>query len=326
MTVLSTVKNYLLYWGKNLMAMVTGIIVLAVCFTLYPIANAATNSSVSVIAVSPPTFDLSANPGDLLNESIKVDNTTSSQQNIVVSLENFVPLGTEGQVNVTNQANQYSLISWIKVTPTSASIPPEGSQIFNYSINVPQNAEPGGRFGSIVFSTAPSSSANGSSVTVTQRIGDLVLLRIAGQADENAVVRSFKANTNDKQYNNDISLTALIANTGNVQVKPIGDITISNMYNHQVASLRFPSEYILPGASRTFATPWKHGFLFGQYKANMTVLYGLSNKILSVSTSFTVIPWHIIFIGLAIVILVGGLLWLGRKRLLRAARILFGKE
>jgi hypothetical protein len=289
-------------------------------------ATSNVSGSVSSLAVSPPTFYLSANPGDTLSESIRVENITPVIQHISVSLENFVPLGTEGQVNITNQTNRYSLISWISVNPENAAIAGYGTQIFNFKINVPQNAEPSGKFGSIIFSTSPNKLGNGSSVSVSQRVGDLILLRIAGKADENIFVKKFSVKTGGNLPSNSLSLTALVSNIGNVQVKPIGYITIRNMFGTQVAEIPFPGEYILPSAERNLTTFWKHGLLFGQYRATITALYGLSNKILTASTTFVVIPWSLIIIILVIGLVVGSLLWLGRVRIKRAVKILLGKE
>jgi hypothetical protein len=289
-------------------------------------ATSHVSGTVTSLAVSPPTFYLSANPGDTLSESIRVENTTPIVQHVSVSLENFVPLGTEGQVNITSQANEYSLISWIRVNPENATITGYGTQIFNFTINVPQNAEPSGKFGSIVFTTSPNKLGNGSSVSVSQRIGDLILLRIAGKADENIFVKNFNVETGNKLPSNRLSLTALVSNIGNVQVKPIGYINIRNMFGAQVAQIPLASEYILPGAERSLTTYWKHGILFGQYRATLTALYGLSNKILTATTTFVVIPWSLIAIVLAIVIVLCSIVWLGRVRIKRAIKILFGKE
>lgn len=278
------------------------------------------------LSVSPPTFDLTANPGDTLHESIRIENTTQYPQSVSVRTENFVPLGTEGEVNITKQANQYSLIDWIKISPVKATIPAYGSMPFNFTVRVPANAEPGGKYGSVVFSTA-ASSAKGSAISVSQRVGSLILLRISGQANENAAVKSFRALPGYGNHPNTVGLIALIQNLGNVQVKPTGYLTIDNSFDNQaVTKINFNSRYVLPGASRSYVQTWRHGFAFGHYTADLALVYGLSNKIILAKTSFWLIPWRIIIISVVIIVFLAYLIWRGRKRLGLAVRVILGKE
>lgn len=301
------------------------VLVLIIVATLGMGISHADANNVTSLVVSPPTFDLSANPGDSLKESIRVDNITDKTLTISASLESFVPLGTTGAVNLTNKSNPYSLISWINLSPRSATIAKKSSQTFQFTINVPKNAEPGGKFGSIVFSTG-AANATGSNISVSQRVGSLVLLRIAGHANEAANISNFTVNTGYKKTAHTIAFTPLIRNFGNVQVKPVGAITITDMFGNKIGNVAFDSKYILPGASRSFTELWHHGFLIGHYNANLTLLYGSSNKIMTASVGFVTIPWAFVSVVLFIVGLVGFLLWKGRRRISKALRILFAKD
>ncbi len=285
----------------------------------------ALSANASTLVVSPPTFDLTANPGDTENESIKVENVSSKPISVATKVEDFVAVGTQGAVNLTTQSNHYSLTSWVDVTPSSVTIPAKSSTIFNVVINIPSNAEPGGKFGSIVFTTG-SQKTSASTIAVAQQVGSLILLRIAGKADENATITSFTANTSVKGQQSTIEFSALIKDLGNVQVKPVGYISVNNMFNHKLITIPFDSKYVIPGASRQFPEYWHHGFLFGKYYANITLLYGTTNKIMSDSVSFWVIPWKLIIIVLAAVIVVGFLIWKVRRRIAKSIKILFGKE
>lgn len=282
-------------------------------------------SNATSLVVSPPTFDLTANPGDTQTESIRLENITNLPLPVTTSLESFVPLGTSGAVSLTPESSQYSLVSWISLTPRSTTIAPKSSATFQFTITVPINAEPGGKFGSIVFSTG-STSQSASSIGVSQRVGALVLLRVAGSANEQAKISNFQADLSYHKIKNTISFSTLVADTGNVQVKPIGNIVITNMFGHKVANIPFDSKYVLPGASRSFTSLWHHGFIFGRYTANQTLLYGTSNKIMTATTSFISIPWKLIITVLVLMVVLIFILWKGKTRLGKALSVLFGKS
>ncbi|HEX5455991.1 MAG TPA: DUF916 domain-containing protein [Candidatus Saccharimonadales bacterium] len=309
---------------KHLLFTTLAVCLLAVVGLPLKSIAATDNTDKTSLAVSPPTFDLSANPGDTLHDSIKVQNITDKTVDINTSIKNFVAVGTEGEVGLTDQNGQYSLAKWIHVTPSSAVLQAKESKVFNFTVDVPKNAEPGGKFGSIVFSTTHGASG-ASAVGVSQQIGTLLLLRIAGDAKEQASISSMLADHTSQ--NDTVTYKTLISNEGNVQVKPIGSITITNMFGKKVATIPFGGKYVIPGAKREFINQWQHsGMLIGKYTATLTLLYGTKNMTLTSSVSFISIPWKMLGIILFIAVIIGLMLWKARNRLKRAFRILFEKE
>src|SRR3989344_2318523 len=69
-------------------------------------------------AVSPPTFELSANPGDTLSNVVRVENLSDSELTIEMDTRNFTAYGEEGAVGLTDEESGFSLASWIAVPPT----------------------------------------------------------------------------------------------------------------------------------------------------------------------------------------------------------------
>jgi hypothetical protein len=69
------------------------------------------------ITITPPKYELFANPGDQVVEQIKIKNDSDSPQTYEVIIEDFTSTGEEGQVtlNDTTQSNtQYSLAQWLE--------------------------------------------------------------------------------------------------------------------------------------------------------------------------------------------------------------------
>lgn len=279
------------------------------------------------LAISPPTFELAANAGDVLKNSLRVDNIVDIPLEVSVDARNFTALGEEGGINLTPaEEDDYSLASWISVTPEKVTIPAHESKTFEYTITVPQNASPGGRFGSIVFQTAPSTALSGQSgVAVSQEVGTLVFVKIAGDVTEKASVAGFTT-LNNLHNKGPVDFDIRVKNDGNVHFKPKGTITISNFFGKQIATIPINEQNVLPGAIRKMDASWGSGMLFGRYNATLSLVYGKDGQVITASTAFWGFPYKLMGIVLLILLLIGAALYPLRHRIWRAFKILFGKE
>jgi hypothetical protein len=283
------------------------------------------SSSPSGLAVSPPTFELSANPGDTLRNSLRVDNVVNEDIAVSVDVRNFTALGEEGGIDLSQEEGQFSLASWTSVTPKQVTIPAHGFVTFNYTIAIPANAPPGGRFGSIIFKTTPKPVTKGSGVAVGQEVGALVFLKIAGDVSEKATIATFKPRSTINE-GGPVYFDVRTKNNGNVQLRPTGTVTITNIFGKKVATVPVNEENVLPGAIRKAEAKWNSGVLFGRYNATVSLVYGSERQVLTASTAFWGFPYKIIGIMLLIVAALGGLIYPRRKRLGRAFKILFGRD
>src|SRR5690348_4078168 len=152
---------------------------------------AQTSISASKISISPVTFNLTANAGDSLKEVITVRNDAASTQTVTISAENFVAVGEEGQVGLTEDTTSFTLAKWINFGQTKYALKSGEQAQVPFNINVPMNAEPGGHYASVYAQVTPGNPGESSGSAVGQKIGSLVLLRVAGNVKEAASVASF---------------------------------------------------------------------------------------------------------------------------------------
>jgi hypothetical protein len=308
---------------RAIFTIITAITVLATLVS--PIVVRAQESKQGFV-VSPPTFELSANPGDNLKNSIRIDNVTNGTLTLSTAVKNFSALGEEGQVGLSDEESRFSLAKWITVTPSTVQIPAKESKTFDFTIQVPSNAEPGGHFGSVVFkSELPKLQENVSAVGVGQEIGALVLLRVAGNVKERASIASFKTSKSLFEHG-PVAFETRLKNDGNVHVKSNGTITITNLFGHKVASAPVSSKNVLPGATRVLSTDWNARSAFGKYTATVSVQYSSNQPVITASTTFFVVPYKLVLVWTVVLIAVGFLLFRARHRILLSLRILFGKQ
>jgi hypothetical protein len=310
---------------RTLLTLTTG--AAGAVFALGGTATAATSQSYQI---SPPTANYSGDPGSTQTGKIKVTNLTDAPLALNVGKQNFVAKGEEGEIELVDNANPlYSLAPWFNLSAAQVQIPAHGTKEVGYTIAVPTDAEPGGRYGSIVFSSTPPKLAPGESgASVQQTLAGIAFLRINGEAKEALNVESFATEKGFYEAG-PVKFLTRVKNTGTVHEKPTGTITIKNLLGMKVASIPLDEHFVIPGAVRRLHNQWptgnQHPFLFGKYTAQLDATYGNGQK-LTAATTFTVIPWKQVAVIAFILLVLILLIWKGRKRFARAFRILAGKE
>jgi len=278
------------------------------------------------VTISPLSFELSANPGDVLTNTIKVYNPTDSIISIKMEVEDFKPIGEGGQVVVTPEEEiTYSLKQWVKTEPVEFTLQPKEQKFIDFIIKVPKNAEPGGKYGSILASTTGVMGEGVTGATVVQKIGSLILLTIAGEVVEDLEIKEFIAPS--FLETGPVPFFIRFENKGTVHIRPRGFVTISNWLGKKVADVEFPQLNVLPGSVRKVETIWQNKWLFGKYTAMLVGSYGSSNLPFNPPVlTFWVFPWKIAVGIFLILMIIFAFFFKTRKRWKLALRILVKGE
>jgi hypothetical protein len=275
---------------------------------------------VTKLSVSPVSFDFGVNPGATETNVIKVTNSSDSELTLEAKVENILGADENGKVQLTDKETEFSLSSWVTVTPSRFTLKPREVRTISFSIKVPAKAEPGGHYGSVLIGTvATASETTGSSIV--QQVGSLLLVRVAGEARELGSISNFETKTfsgtweevkssdntttflvpkkedTDKgkvaSYfsNGPIAFHLKFKNDGNVHFQPQGFIRITNVFGRTVAQLPIYPRNIFPGVERENTVIWDQQKMWGgYYKAEVVGLYGQKNQVLSATTAFWAFP------------------------------------
>jgi len=278
------------------------------------------------ITISPLTFELTANPGDTLKNKIKVYNPTDNIISIKMEVEDFRPIGEVGQVIVTPEEEiTYSLKRWVKTEPAEFTLEPKETKFVDFILEVPENAEPGGKYGSVLATTTGAIGMEITGTAVAQKVGALVLLTVSGEVVEDLTVKEF-ISPSFLEYG-PVPFTIRFENRGTVHVRPRGFVTIFNWRGKKVSNVEFPQLNVIPGAIRKIDTSWKNKWLLGKYTATLVGSYGTANLPFNPPVlTFWVFPWKIalgIFLALILILL---FFYKTRKRWRLALRILLKGE
>lgn len=280
--------------------------ILGLLLILFPHKISAQNNGDTSVSISPIIFDKTVNPGDVLNLELKVKNNSPEAKTMFAFIKDFKAEGEEGRAQLINPGgeNSSSLSSWITINKEGELFEKDQEKIIPFTIKVPENTGPGGYYGAISYGTKPpETKGEGVSMAFGQQITSLILVQIRGKSDEKAILREF---TTDKKFYStpfDVLFTTKIENQGNVHIKPVGVIEITDMGGKKKAILPFNEKRgnILPKSTRVFHNNWDDTFGFGRYRAHLLVNYGskaedggLGIQNINYTLQFWILPWKII--------------------------------
>jgi hypothetical protein len=303
----------MILWGmlrRLTVALVSITVLLASVVGMAPAANADSSTGAQGIQISPVLINLNANKGQVYKLDLKVTNVTAGPLVLTSSINDFKAKDESGTPQVildnTGPVGTYSLRAWISPIPTFTLQSQQGRTI-SFLVNIPPNAEAGGHYGVIRFSGVPPSRA-GQQVSLNASVGVLILARVAGNITEHLTLKQFFTEQNGHQRsvlaNGPVTMVARIQNIGNVHVEPVGNLTVKNIWGKTVASYPFGSQTknVLPGSIRRYPQTFDKSWLFGRYTANLNAAYGTTGGALLGSTTFWVIPYKLVLLALAILI------------------------
>lgn len=277
------------------------------------------------LGVSPLVFEITANPGEVVENFFKVYNPSpDTQVQVKMTLEDIAPTGEVGHVIIEPaETETYSLAKWIKSEPEEFSLGPKEEKFVKFILTIPENAEPGGHYGTIIAGAKGVAGPGAAGATIAPRVGVLVLLIVPGAMKEELVVKDFSV-PNYSEYG-PVPFTIRFENKGTVHVKPTGFVTVTNWLGQKVADANFSSHNVLPNATRKFeATLNKKWLWAGKYTATLTGSYGMSNIPLTPTViTFWAFPWKAglgILVAVILLILIRKRLWLAFKILIRGEK------
>ncbi len=266
------------------------------------------------LEIGPPVVSLSGDPGETVRTLISLRDVSPSPLVVTSELNDFEANGEDGtpRVLLDGQTTPYSFREWVRPIP-SLTLQPREIVSLEVVIDIPANAAPGGYYGIIRFTGTPPE-LEGTGVALNASLGSLIFLKVNGQANEKLAIEGLSVSaggiTSSILEGSPITVSARIKNTGNTFERPVGLITIKDLFGNTIATLPVNQEQrtILSDSTRKFdqqldETVIGDRFLFGGYTAELVIDYGSDGKQEKASLTFWVIPYRMILaiaIGLII--------------------------
>ena len=242
------------------------------------------------ITVGPVKLEYSVDPGDTVSGELFIQNEESQARTLYPVFEKFTE--EEGVKKFTREESDLS--TWFKAQSLISLKPGQQARI-PFSIEVPEDASPGGHFAVIWWSTAPADFEGQEQVSIVTRAGILVYVTVSGDIKEEGGIESFSTSGNKKLLTQlPIVFNIIFKNTGNVHLKPQGNTLIKNVFGKTKDSLSI-NQFglnILPQTRKSFQEKWQPKSLaFGFLKAELNLNFGESKKSSTQSIWFFVFNW-----------------------------------
>lgn len=278
------------------------LVLLALLFFLFslPLTAFGQRADSAGIGLRPAWFEEPAEPSETKTYSVQVSNLSNNRQTYYLFTRDIVSVtgdGTPVFADEDQEKTGFELTGWVSLDKTEVTLDAGSTESVEVTIEVPENATPGSHFGA-VFVTLTPPRMRSSGAAVGYEVAHVISLRVAGEAVENAQIRSFST---DNYIHSEpvVDFRARVENKGTVLVRPTGPLEIYNMFGNRVAMVTFNESKagIFPFTTREFSMRWEdEGPAFGRYQAVLSMLYGEQGRQSTISStlSFWVLPMNII--------------------------------
>jgi len=296
---------------------------------------------VKAVTLIPPSLEIGLKPGTEYKTVVKLYNETADPIVLYTETRSFTAKGETGQPDFDFESEPIDLSAWVEIEPGPITIEPGKRYEVPVTITPPVNADPGGHYATIFFSSAPPEEGQ---LRISSKVGTLILARVDGEILEMAAISEFSTLDSQKVFNRlPVEFYARINNTGNVHLKPSGQVTISGWFVGDDNTIEFnPGQgATLPKTTRKYDLTWDKGtivekpgnfwsdfwqeygnernnFALGKYKAVLNLTAGTTGTATitdnNAEITYWIIPWHILLVWLIVAVLgILVLLWLIKK-------------
>jgi hypothetical protein len=242
-----------------------------------PVISAAADQSVGQsLQIAPLKYEEKLNLGEVKEGTIDIANPT--QKDEIISIETAsLKMASSGELAFYKNTVQYNFEKFITFTDKEFVLPANTGRKVKFRLGIPIAAPAGGYFGGVFFRILPGGNNSDQSKAITSgQIGTLFLLTV-GQGDvRQGELKKFIADNNPFADKTDFeiehaNLAKYDTNPRGSYLKPVGILSIKNIFGKEMAMQKIENIYVLPQTSRIIKTEIKTPFLIGFYKAELKI-------------------------------------------------------
>jgi hypothetical protein len=257
-----------------------------------PISSFAATEIKNTLQVAPLKYEEKMNLGDVKEGTIDVINPTTKDEKIAVEVSSMKMTGVDGQLVFYNDDKANSFEKFVTLSEKSFILPAGEGRKYKFRIGIPISASSGGYFGAIFFRLVPEESdATGSRAIATGQVGTLFLLNVGQGEVRTGKLDSFKVIGNPFSAKTDLEVTQSNLAKYNqspqgTYLKPTGTIMVKNIFGKVISKQNIEGYYVLPETKRVIKKELNNPYLFGLYKAELTIANYPGDPVVTKTTHF----------------------------------------
>ncbi|MFC1687059.1 hypothetical protein ACFL0L_00580 [Patescibacteria group bacterium] len=263
---------------------------LAVALLVFP-------SQTAALTLTPTFREVNLTPGQKSVVTVEIENEGNEAVELTTEVAPFTAKGETGEPEFNFDVPVAGAVSWVEVEEGPFSVAAGATKEIDVVFNTPSTATPGGYYIALFFTQTKEAEEDGD-VTIESKLGTLFLITAEGSYSEAGNVSTFSATGESMTGDSPVTFSVKFQNTGDIHLKPVGTIAITDLLGNEVETITVNSEKgaVLPDSIREFeAESWTPtGFLFGKYTATLTFTAG------TVSDTATMDFWFFSVVGIVV--------------------------
>lgn len=270
-------------------------------------------------SIGPGKTELWMDPGDKVIKELYISNRLGRTMDFVIEIEDFRGSRNPERTVVLlgEEKGPYSLKDYLHPEVMKFTLKHGERMILPIEISIPEDAEPGGLYGSVLIRSEPPEpelkkerQRAASGIKTISRLGTLFFIKVKGDIVENGFLKDFRTGKNFYEKG-PVSFELLFENNGSTHLIPYGLIEIKNFFGKKIDEIELEPWFAMPDSLRAREAKWERGLLFGRYTATAKINRGYQDIIDQKSINFWVIPWKTTLVGLVILaVIIWLLLWI----------------
>ncbi|MFA6458303.1 MAG: hypothetical protein WCV72_02855 [Patescibacteria group bacterium] len=251
-----------------------------------------TASTVFAVGVKPVRTELDIDPGAAVTATIRVINPEAVPITVKPELTVYTKNDEDGYPIVEDLAadDPRNISGWITFDQDAITLAPRSEKSVNFTVTVPDGAEPGGRYASLSYTTVADTETTG--IKIQTAVPSLILIKVSGEEIHSGTVKNFALKNEKILSDKGLIFGCDFQNAGNVHEKPRASVSLTDAAGKvltAVASyadndsgavvvadtipLNLGGGNVLPGSERIFTGEWNHNLRPGKFTAKLTLDY-----------------------------------------------------
>lgn len=265
--------------------------------------------------VGPGKVEVEVRPGQSVTKIVTLTNRISNDRTFEIVVED-ISAGADGaSVKLLGaERGPYTLRDYISIPGDRLTLGLGERAQIPITISIPENADPGGKYGSVFFTTVRDEGTDSDGTEpatrspIIARLGILFFVTVPGDIKREGETVDLSLVGKRWWYEEGpIRFGISYENRGSVHLNPYGEVRITNMFGEEVGYQELDPWFVLPRALRTREHTWDRDFLLGRYTATVAINRGYDDVVDTLTVSFWVLPWKIVggvFLAFFIIFLV----------------------
>lgn len=253
--------------------------------------------------LGPGKIELDLKPGETKTVELTVSNRMGQAEEFEFQIEDAAggKASDKPVILLGNDRGPYTLRDYIHIPALRFELQNMERARIPVTVTLPADAEPGGRYGSVLVSVVsqkanvgdPNSTSPASAIV--SRIGTLFFVTTPGTVETEGELTAFDTIPHRKFFfSGPVNFGLLFENKGAIHLNPYGDVSITNMFGEEVGFVELDPWFVLPQSERTREVTWNREFLVGRYVATAHINRGYNDMIDERALVFWVIPWKLV--------------------------------